>query len=156
MHKIAILTTCFDDWGGCEELWARSIPYLQAAGFGVIIYKDRINRQHPRWADLATRGVELKELTGSRWNYLAGKIRQGLKGQDWYRQHQLMETFVKALKRDRPSLVVMAQSINFDGLGYAGICLSLGIQYVIVCQKVADFYWPPAGDRADWAARRSR
>lgn len=148
MHKIAIITTCFEQWGGSEELWARSIPFLAKEGIRISVYKDRINRQHPRWAGLAEQGVDLKELKTSKGAYLAEKMRRAFKRQYWYRQHQLMETFTRALRKDRPNLVVIAQGINFDGLGYAQLCLSLDIPYVVICQKAVEFYWPPAGERS--------
>lgn len=42
----------------------------------------------------------------------------------------------------------MAQGINFDGLAYARLCISLQVPYVIISQKAVEFYWPLPGDRA--------
>jgi len=46
-----------------------------------------------------------------------------------------------------PTLVIISQGINFDGLNLASQCLLLKIPYVIVSQKAVDFYWPSKSDR---------
>lgn len=147
MPTIAIISFCNEDWGGSEELWARSIPTLQAAGLAVVVYKDRINRQHPRWVGLAKEGVGLRELKGSRWGYAARKLSRRMRGQYWYAGHELRRTFIRQLRLDRPALVVIAQGINFDGLDYAQDCLAAGLPYVVICQKAVDFYWPQPEQR---------
>ena len=58
-QKIVILTTCIDDWGGSEELWARSIPALLLIGFHFTVFKSKINRSHPEYVSLKNKGVEL-------------------------------------------------------------------------------------------------
>ncbi|GGB04149.1 glycosyltransferase family 4 protein [Puia dinghuensis] len=147
MPTIAIITTCKEDWGGSEELWARSIPTLQAGGIGVIVYKDRINREHPRWTGLVKAGVRLKELRTPTWQFAVRKVLLRLRGKYWYKGNELRSAFTRQLRADRPSLVVIAQGINFDGLDYAQDCLAAGVPYVIICQKAVDFYWPQLDHR---------
>lgn len=147
MATIAIISTCLEDWGGSEELWARSIPALQAAGMGIVVYKDRINREHPRWAGLVKAGVALKELRTSPELFAARKVFLRLRGKYWYKGQELRLRFTRQLRRDRPALVVIAQGINFDGLNYAQDCLAAGVPYVIIVQKAVDFYWPQPDQR---------
>ena len=147
MPTIAIITTCLEDWGGSEELWARSIPALQAAGIGVVVYKDRINREHLRWTGLVKAGVGLRELHTPAWQFAARKVLLRLRGKYWYKGNQLRAAFTRQLQADRPALVVIAQGINFDGLDYAQECLAAGVPYVIICQKAVDFYWPQPDQR---------
>src|ERR1700750_2829616 len=62
---IIIISTCFIDWGGSEELWAGSIPYLQQEGFNIIVYKRYLNRSYYRFSDLDNHGVVLKDYRSS-------------------------------------------------------------------------------------------
>ena len=147
MPTIAIITTCNEDWGGSEELWARSIPVLQAAGMGVVVYKDGINRQHPRWQGLARAGVGLRDLRISPRVFAARKVFLRLRKRYWYEGNELRRQFTRQLQADRPALVVIAQGINFDGLNYAQECITAGIAYVVICQKAVDFFWPQPDQR---------
>jgi glycosyltransferase involved in cell wall biosynthesis len=147
MQSIAIITTCIEQWGGSEELWGRSIPGLQTAGIGVTVYKERIDRRHPRWAALAGSGVRLAELKTSQLNFLLRKTIRRLFGRYWSEGLQLRDRFVRRLREDRPALVVIAQGINFDGLDFAHACLDERIPYVIICQKAVEFFWPQPDQR---------
>jgi glycosyltransferase involved in cell wall biosynthesis len=147
MHTIAIISTCIEEWGGSEELWARSIPIVQASGLGVVVYKDRINRQHPRWAALARSGVGLWDLQTPKWQFFARKALLRMRKRYWYESSELRRAFTRRLVADRPVLVVIAQGINFDGLNYAQDCIAAGVPYVIICQKAVEFYWPQPDQR---------
>jgi glycosyltransferase involved in cell wall biosynthesis len=147
MPTIAIISTCIEEWGGSEELWGRSVPLLQAAGMKVVVYKDRINREHPRWVSLAGSGVELGEIGLSKWLFFARKAVLRPFGRYWYWSQQLRRNFTRRLRTDRPALVVIAQGINFDGLDYAQECLLEGIPYVVICQKAVEFFWPQPDQR---------
>ncbi len=145
--KLAIVSLCCDDWGGSEELWGMSISHLQKAGARVFVIKDRINRAHPRYIDLASKGVFLEDLDIlSRYSH---PVRLLLKG--WKKikriENPLKERFGKFLRTQQPNLVLISQGINFDGLLYADVCLRLNIPYVIVSQKAVEFYWPPPNER---------
>lgn len=147
MPTIAIISTCIEEWGGSEELWGRSIPLLQAGGMNVVVYKDRINRQHPRWSAMAASGVGLHELRTQTWQFIARKAWLRSRGRYWYPSSELRRKFIRQLQADRPALVVIAQGINFDGLNYAQDCISVGIPFVVICQKAVDFYWPQPDER---------
>jgi glycosyltransferase involved in cell wall biosynthesis len=147
MPTVAIISTCIEEWGGSEELWARSIPLLQAAGLGVIVYKDRINREHPRWAALGRSGVGFRELRTPKWRYFARKAMLRARKRYWNLSNEFRREFRRQLLQDRPALVVIAQGINFDGLNYAQDCITVGFPYVIICQKAVDFYWPQPVER---------
>lgn len=158
IKTIAIITCCGDDWGGSEELWARSIPTLQDKGYAVIVYKGRIKYDHPRFSEMKEWGVQLKELEAPPLTpppppeaFSAKLLRKaGLmhipppvapKVFTFYDRLRLY------LEEDQPDLLVVAQGINFDGLGYAQIALDLHIPYTLICQKAVEFYWPAAADR---------
>lgn len=154
MRKILIVTTCIDDWGGSEELWGRSTPFLQEAGFEISIVKENINKQHPEYIKLAENNIKLIEIfprksTAFRIKKKAGKlftkIAIGLKmaqygGEDF-------SNYIKILKNNTPELVIISQGINFDGLKLAYQCSKLEIPYVVIAQKAVDFYWPYFTDR---------
>lgn len=141
--RIAILSKCCDDWGGSEELWARSIPLLREAGVSLSLLKDRINLQHPRIAELEAAGVEMHQLQQATISSrLIKKIRSRILRSPSVNWEHI--NFTKYLEQHQPQLVVIAQGINFDGLDFAGICIRQQVPYIIICQKAVEFYWPPA------------
>lgn len=149
-QEIAIITCCMDDWGGSEELWAKSIPMLKK-GTRIRLYKNRINRSHPEFIKLIQQQVSLIELEPSlslpqQFNRKIGQLIKRMTIKD-YRQNAGLDRFIDQLKKHPADLVVVAQGINFDGLIYAYQCYLLNIPYVIIAQKAVDFYWPYPTDR---------
>lgn len=155
MRKIIIVSTCSEDWGGSEELWGKSIPPLQTAGFEIAVVKYEINREHPQYVKLANNNVELIEIFPKK--AISAKIKRKTadlfvkvavnfkiikpKGEDF-------SNYIKIMRHQSPSLVIISQGINFDGLKLAYQCLRLNIPYVVIAQKAVDFYWPYITDRA--------
>jgi glycosyltransferase involved in cell wall biosynthesis len=148
-NHIAILSTCLDSWGGSEELWALSIPYLQSSGSYITVLKQNVDYSHPRIAELKkanTRFVELnnpppKQDRISRliaaYKYYKNPLQEDAK-------FKIFETF---LIQEKPQLVIISQGINFDGLYYGDFCHKHHINFVIVSQKAVEFYWPPVEER---------
>lgn len=155
--KLAIVTCCLDDWGGSEELWARSIDYFQQKGnLSITIYKNQINRDHPEFKKLSANNILLRELLpnlkfSKKLAVKASNIlyriadKAGILEYQWNKPVQML---YKQLKSDRPDLVLISQGINFDGLAFANECLKLNIPYVIVSHKAVEFYWPQSSDRS--------
>lgn len=156
IKKLAIVTCCLDDWGGSEELWAKSIAILLEENIKhITIFKNRINRQHKEYLKLAKRNVKLKELDPilslglnminqlkNIFSHLGEKF--GINDYAWNKPAKRLFDYLKA---DRPNLVLISQGINFDGLVYANQCLKLKIPYLIVSHKAVDFFWPAVNDR---------
>ena len=144
---VAIVTNCCDEWGGSEELWALTIPYLQQAGAHVTVLKDTINKLHPRYAALTDSGVQLSELDTIQKK--KRPIQLLLKALNKIRKikNPLQLRFERFLDSRHPDLVLISQGINFDGLPYAYSCAMRKVPYVIVSQKAVEFYWPPPGER---------
>jgi hypothetical protein len=65
--QIVIISSCQDDWGGSEELWARAIPHLQSTGYSITVLKRNLNKQHKQFVNLARQGVLLEELLPAAW-----------------------------------------------------------------------------------------
>lgn len=154
MGKIVIVSFCWDDWGGSEELWARSIPYLLKSGHELTVIKDTINYIHPEFVSLADKGVKLialnpaqsllKKISTKSGRFIK-KIKAKITSADYYQPDY--SAFNKILKKEKPTLVIFSQGINFDGLKHAHQCLLLNIPYVVVSQKAVDFFWPQQTDR---------
>lgn len=154
MQNIAIISTCAEEWGGSEELWGRSIPPLQSFGFEISVVKYYINREHPEFLQLAKINVDLIDIfpKGPLSSRVIKKSAQIFKkisfklklrkdsGEDF-------SAFIKIMNRKKPSLVIISQGINFDGLKLAYQCFLLNIPYVVISQKAVDFYWPHRDDR---------
>src|SRR3546814_626157 len=56
-QTVFIASAIMDAWGGSEELWVKSVPYLQCAGFKIVVCKHHIHREHRRIAALIDEGV---------------------------------------------------------------------------------------------------
>jgi len=154
MQKILIVSTCSEDWGGSEELWGRSIPPLQNAGCKIAVVKYHLNKNHPEFVKLAQRGVDLLEIFphGSIPARIKKKlVRSGIKLGKAFKlipeKGEDFSPFIKILKQQNPTLVIISQGINFDGLKLAYQCLLLNIPYAVIAQKAVDFYWPTKEDR---------
>ncbi|MGZ4026817.1 MAG: glycosyltransferase [Flavisolibacter sp.] len=157
--QILIISSCVEEWGGSEELWARTIPLLRREGFEVGVVKDRINRSHPKFRELARAGVVLKEVD-TRFHKMTRLFRrlaalgQGLILQQKRKPFNLLPSvsdLQKKLLRWRPRLVIVAQGSNFDGLLYAAACNRAGIPYVIIHQKAVEGWWPLQEKRKEMA-----
>lgn len=146
-NHIAILSTCADDWGGSEELWAMSSPYLLKEGFSVTVLKESINHNHKRILKLKNNNITFMAL-GNNYPKLINRCINA------YYQfvkpyfNIYLYTFKKFLKAKKPVLVIISQAINFDGLHYAQLCLKHNIPYIIVSHKAVEFFWPPKDERS--------
>ncbi|MGZ3754392.1 MAG: glycosyltransferase family 4 protein [Mucilaginibacter sp.] len=154
--KLAIITCCLDDWGGSEELWAKSVPVWQQDTVSeILLFKNKINLNHPGIAALAAQNINYYELDPA-YSFLQKmglKIKHGIDrvydkaGIKSYQWNKPADRLFRLLKTTRPDVALISQGINFDGLVYAYQCLKLNIPYFIVSHKAVDFYWPMPGDR---------
>lgn len=146
--NIFILSTCIDDWGGSEDLWAKSIPFLHEKNFTVTLLKNNLNENHPQIFSLACSGVGLRELNPFREKNAGQrfilKIRKKALQVFKIQEKTKLE---KYLFLQKPKMVIISQGINFDGLHYAKICSDNNVPYVVLSQKAVEFYWPAAQDR---------
>ena len=155
--RLVIITACLDDWGGSEELWAKSIPYLKKEGIEQItLYKNRVNIDNEQFKNLLADGLKYREFDNSSSNYfkliaskskhVLGRIadKLGLAEFSWNKSAKQISTF---LGKDKPDFAIISQGINFDGLSFAYECLKLNIPYIVVAHKAVEFYWPSSGDR---------
>ncbi|MDB5116422.1 MAG: glycosyl transferase group 1 [Mucilaginibacter sp.] len=151
-QNIAILSSCTEDWGGSEELWGKSVPFLLAKGYQVTVYKSTINANHPEFIKLANQGVIFRNID-TRKSFIARnfeKLSNKIKGKNSYftfTDNPWVNNLTDLLKADKPIFAIVSQGINFDGLGYAYAFGSLNIPYVLIAQKAVDFYWPGPHDR---------
>ena len=153
---IAIITSCSENWGGSEELWGKSVPFLLAEDYGVTVYKGVVNKDHRAFLKLAGLGVSLQPLEDYE-PFMLRNFKKLMRKLDYLRGKESLFNFytnpwidrlIKLLTIDRPVFAIISQGINFDGLGYAYACKLLDIPYAIISQKAVDFYWPAPDDRA--------
>jgi glycosyltransferase involved in cell wall biosynthesis len=154
---VAFVTTCWDDWGGSEELWSRCAKMIRSEGNKVIAFKEKLPHQHIRYIDLSNEGVTLINipplLPQKLWRLAKSHLANysyrwiALKNKPNFSDCAPVKYFGRQIKKYRPDIVVISQGVNFDGLGYAHACLVNNIRYALIAQKAADFYWPPTEDR---------
>lgn len=150
--NIAIISSCVEDWGGSEELWGKSVPYLLAKGYHITVYKSNVNLQHREFVKLAALGVEFRNIDDRKSFLVRNLIRLSNKVKGKYdfftfTNNPWVNNLKLLLKKDKIDFAIISQGINFDGLGYAYGCSVLNIPYTIIAQKAVDFYWPMPGDR---------
>lgn len=154
--RLAIVTCCQDDWGGSEELWSRSLTYLNKSDIqDITLFKNKVNLNHPEFKKLQHENITFQELNPnlkglgrvlSKSRFLARRFGARLGLMEYYWDKTALRLY-KLLKTKRPHLVVISQGINFDGLVYAYQCLKLNIPYIIVAHKAVSFYWPNHEER---------
>ncbi len=155
---IVIVSALLMPWGGCEDLWSRTVPFLQDRGYQVVVCKHHIDEDHPKIAEHIRQGVTFlatypkRPLVVRAYRKVLRKVKQLLgsgRTVDKYgfgRSDEVV-TFAKYLRNYPVKLVLVSQGINFEGLGYAHACMENDIPYVIVSHKAIDFYWPPNDHR---------
>ncbi|MBB5440350.1 glycosyltransferase involved in cell wall biosynthesis [Pedobacter sp. AK017] len=156
LGNVAIISSCYEDWGGSEELWGRSVPFLLAKGYRVTVYKSKINRAHKEFIKLANQGVLFEEFDKHKPFFsrnitkLFNKVVTKIWSEDnpfSFVNNPWVNYLTKLLKKNNHVFAIVSQGINFDGLGFSYACYSLNIPYSLVCQKAVDFYWPAKSDR---------
>ena len=143
---IAIVSTIEDNWGGSEELWARSTPLLQKKGYDITVLKENINHNHKRIVELKSKDVKFVVLRKEYSKIINRCINAYYQIVKPYYNAPLF-VFEEFLRKQKPSLVFISQGINFDGLHYGQLCLKHNIKYFIVSHKAVHFYWPPKDER---------
>lgn len=144
---IVIVSSCPEDWGGSEELWAQTAVLLTQAGHTVHIFKTNVNRQHPRIRDLLVANcpiIDLNQLPP--WpTRIRNRLLPG------YRQHSRhwgKYILTRALRALKPRLTLIAQGNNFDGMPFAEVCRQHGHPYALIAQKAVEFSFPHDSERA--------
>ena len=129
---------------------ARTIPYLQAGGYRVVVYKYQLNKEHPEFVKLSLSGVILKELALPLLLSVYNKVHKRLRKKTEINYTETRLTYL--LKKNETKLVIISQADNFDGLYLAKVCLKKNIPYVLIAQKAIDHQWPPYKERMDMRA----
>lgn len=143
---IAIVSTIEDNWGGSEELWAKSTPYFQIENYSISVLKRNVDFKHKRVVELQNKGIKFIALSNT-YNRLHKLCINGYYRirRSYYTSHSY--AFKNFLKKKKPSVVIISQGVNFDGLYYGLLCMKHSIKYIIICHKAVDFYWPPKDER---------
>ncbi|AFZ59059.1 glycosyltransferase family 4 protein [Anabaena cylindrica FACHB-243] len=128
-------------WGGSEELWFESARYLKRQGFTVHALKNRVPKNN-HIQELKADGIEVKNI-----HFLVQVLRKlsfliniqffvkTIKLFKYKNNHRLF-------KNRQPSLVIISQGENYDGVEIAKICLELNLPYIIISHKASDPVWP--------------
>lgn len=155
-NKIVIFSTIDEDWGGSEELWAKSIPYLQSMGYEIYVLKSKINYAHNKFKELAEINVQLIDFVEPPpkperlYSIIYKRIKERTKRILKIKTPQQKEPeflFVTKVKAINPLIVIIAQGVNFDGLEYAHQFFTHNIPYITLSQKAVDFFWPNKNSR---------
>lgn len=140
--RFAIVSSCQEIWGGCEELWARAVPLLTKAGHYVKAFKTNVDKQHKKFIELESAGCPVVDLnmlpfSSSIANRFLPPERQ------YYEKEINFRLLQKSLASFQPDLCIISQGVNFDGVDFAEVCRKLNLPFVMVAQKAVDFYYPP-------------
>jgi glycosyltransferase involved in cell wall biosynthesis len=148
-RSILFLTSCYDVWGGSEELWSGAAIELRKRGHRVMCSRSKRGgnwQKQPRWKRLREQGLETGGFTIPLllravpdavllfWKPLALWL-YGL-GNRWLRFR---------LRRLHPDLVVIAQGNTYDAMYSVELPLiahQAAKPFVLVCQKNTEAEWP--------------
>lgn len=140
-QKFVFISSCYEHWGGSEELWSESAKYLKKLGYVVTAYKNGVNTS-TQFKQLKADGIKVKDI-----KYLVNLLRK----LDFLlvSNHPVLSLLIVfnkyllkyLLKYLQVSLVVISQGENFDGVEIAKLCLRLNLPYVIISQKASDAVW---------------
>jgi glycosyltransferase involved in cell wall biosynthesis len=157
--RLIFVTSCEEVWGGSEELWWQVAMRLLDAHppHSIAVAKaDNLDVTHPRFQALLECGAVVTAIT-PRHPFALRIISAVLPYRlrlSWRRVTALR--FALAVVRRRPSLVVVTQGQNYDGLRYARVCSFMRVRYVVISQKAAESYWPSDKVRPHYRAAFTR
>lgn len=144
---VIFLSSCWEPWGGSEELWSAAARILAERGHRISIVKTLVENDHPRISQLRKfcssiedyyRHADPPKLQKLLMRLVPALRRHYDPAQEWLKQHLL---------RTKAELAVVSQGSNFDGLALINACRAANTPYVIICQKAADNCWPCDQDR---------
>jgi glycosyltransferase involved in cell wall biosynthesis len=154
---IVFVSSLVHPWGGSEDLWKKSALIFIDKGYDVQVFKENVDYQNQHIKDLIHAGIKVYDIGHSRTSFLRtlkAKITTTLiRGLNCFYSKFLGRSFHhykfrKHLGKLKPDLVVVAQSMNFDGIQYAAECISLNLPYVIIAQKAVETKWLIPAERA--------
>ncbi|MBW4538637.1 MAG: glycosyltransferase family 4 protein [Myxacorys chilensis ATA2-1-KO14] len=132
MKKIAFISlNATTSWGGSEELWAQTATRMACSGYKVSV---SVKGWNPKPKQM--QAVEADCSVTYRWydQTLFQKVAfMAHRGQGFYRW----------LDRVRPTLAVINQSSNNDGLFWMEACWQRSIPYVTISHVASENYWYP-------------
>jgi glycosyltransferase involved in cell wall biosynthesis len=142
------LSSCYEPWGGSEELWSSAAKRLACAGHRVHVIKMVVDRTHKRIKELTDVGITFDDY----WRIPVPKptriARSVLPARFYSRFPDAKRLFLaKTISRLRPDLTVISQGENFDGLEYIERCRQFNVPYAVICQKASDQHWPSEKER---------
>ncbi len=101
-----------------------------------------LDRDHKRIRALAERGCRIRDLR-ARISRLGALVSLFLPERVKIDTRRLISlNFVIEVARWRPTLVVVSQGQNYDGLVFARICRLMRVPYILIAQKASETYWP--------------
>jgi glycosyltransferase involved in cell wall biosynthesis len=131
--KFAFISTMYGSpWGGSEELWCQAAIQLKRAGHDV-------RASVGYWPQLSNKVTALVDCGIKLETHPSGH--SGFARQIWKKLLRANARNYDRLKRFNPDLVVISQGHNAGGFGWAKVCRSAAIPYVIVVQCNSYVWW---------------
>ncbi|MBE9081747.1 MULTISPECIES: glycosyltransferase [unclassified Tolypothrix] len=165
---IVFMSSCYEPWGGSEELWSATAKYLQRQGNQTYVFKINVDKTHSRVAELEQAGiviidtlvlqrnsrrivnrilgrlgrVQIVKQVRQRLGHLHLFLNPCLPGQWRSTNTSRLSPLARQLGQLQPTLVVISQGENFDGLAFAELCQQMKLPYVILSEKAGEDRWP--------------
>lgn len=153
INNVVFFSSCFETWGGSEELWAQAAEVVAQKGFQVHVFKFSIDRAQPRIKRLLEAGCRITDLN----EYLPGLPRRIWNRFLPFNPYRTLPFYIKKrlaelVEKINPKLFVVSQAANFDGLPFIKECSLDKFPYVLLAQKAADSLWSNDCDR-EWMTK---
>lgn len=148
--KIVFFSSCFDEWGGSEELWSQTAGKFAEQGYEIYIFKLNINFSTPQIKKLSKLGCRFTDLEKCLPALPQRVLARLLPHHPQRNQPFYIKKFLARRMREiKPDLIVISQGDNFDGLPFVRYCPLEEFPYVVISQKASDFIWVSDWDR-EW------
>jgi len=121
-------------WGGSEELWSRAALRLCESSHDIaasVEFSPQLSTEVTRLAECGVRLWVRERLPPPR-----------LPMRVWRRITRRRAREYEWLQPQNPSLVIISQGANSDGLPWMKLCLEQGLRFVAIVQCNSEHWWP--------------
>ena len=140
--KLVIFSSCLEDWGGSEILWAETAEVLIQKGYEIHIFKLAVNFSLPQIKKLLQLGCKIVELDKCLPSVLQRMTARILPHNPKRTLRSYMMYYLaNAIRKIQPDLVVISQGENWDAFPFIRRLALENVPYVIVSQKAFELHW---------------
>ena len=125
-------------WGGSELLWSKTALWLAKQGEKVTVVKHE-SLKSPTWFKNENRSVNIVNATTTKLSWFKKVLNRFL---PYSYRFKVKNNRLARVIAQQPSLVVINQGFNFNGVQLAQSLIKERLQFVIISHAVNECIWP--------------